>query len=62
MSSNEIQNNDVNGSRLAEQGPSPGRCSPQRNIGRHHVNPVISKRRKWSSQANKIVYGVLFIE
>ena len=55
MSSNEIETNDVNGSRLAEQGPLSGRCSRQGNIGRHHVNPVISKRRKWTSQENKIV-------
>ena len=55
MSSTEIQTNDVNGSRLAEQGPSSGRCSRQGNIGRHHANPVISKRRKWTSQENKIV-------
>ena len=55
MSSNEIQTNNVNGSRLAEQGPSSGRCSRQGNIGRHHANPVISKRRKWTSQENKIV-------
>ena len=55
MSSNKIQTNDVNGSRLAEQGPSSGRCSQQGNIGRHHANPVISKRRKWTSQENKIV-------
>ena len=55
MSSNEIQTNDVNGSRLAEQGPSSGRFSRQGNIGRHHANPVISKRRKWTSQENKIV-------
>ena len=55
MSSNEIQSNDVNGSRLAEQGPSSGRCSRQGNIGRHHANPVISKRRKWTSQENKII-------
>ena len=55
MSSNEIQTNDVNGSRLAEQGPLSGRCSRQGNIGRHHANPVISKRRKWTSQENKIV-------
>ena len=55
MSSNEIQTNDVNGSRLAEQGPSSGRCSRQGNIGRHHANPVISKKRKWTSQENKIV-------
>ena len=54
MFSNEIQTNDVNGSRLAEQGPSSGRCSRQGNIG-HHANPVISKRRKWTSQENKIV-------
>ena len=25
------------------------------NIGCHYVNPVISKRRKWTSQENKIV-------
>ena len=55
MSSNEIQTNDVNVSRLAEQGPSSGRCSRQGNIGRHHMNPVISKRRKWTSQENKTV-------
>ena len=55
MSSNDIQTNDVNWSRLAEQGPSSGRCSRQGNIGRHHANPVISKRRKWTSQENKIV-------
>ena len=39
----------------AEQGSSSGRCSQRGNIGRHHVNPVISKRRKWTSQENKIV-------
>ena len=55
MSSNEIQTNDVSGSRLAEQGPSSGKCSRQGNIGRHHANPVISKRRKWTSQENKVV-------
>ena len=55
MSSNEIQTNDVNGSRLAEQVPSSGRCSRQGNIGLHHANPVISNRRKWTSQENKIV-------
>ena len=54
MSSNEIETNDVNRS-LAEQGPSSGRYSRQGNIGRHHANPVISKRRKWTSQENKIV-------
>ena len=25
------------------------------DIGRHHPNPVISKRRKWTSQENKIL-------
>ena len=29
MFSNEIETNDVNGPRLAEQGPSSGRCSRQ---------------------------------
>ena len=55
MSSNEIETNEVNGSRLAEQGPWSGRCSRQANIGRHHANPVISMRRKWTSQEIKIV-------
>ena len=55
MSNNEIETNNVNGSRLAEQGPPSGRCPRQGKIGRHHANPVISKRRKWTSQENKIV-------
>ena len=55
MSSNEKETNDVNGSQLAEQGPSSSRCSQVGNIGCHHVNPVINKRRKWISQENKIV-------
>ena len=45
----------MNGSRLAEQGPLSGRCSRQGNISLHHENPVISKRRKWTSQENNIV-------
>ena len=52
MSSNEIETNDVNGSGLAEQGPLSGRCSQQGNI---------SKRRKWSSQVNKIVMECYFL-
>ena len=55
MSSNEFETNNVNGSRLAVQGPLSGSCSRQGNIGRHHDNPVISKRGKWTSQENKIV-------
>ena len=55
MSTKQIETNDVNGSRLAEEGPSSGRCSRQGNIVRHHANPVISKQKKWSSQENKIV-------
>ena len=59
MSSNEIENNDVNESQLAEQGPSSGRARTldprQGNLGRHHANPVISKRKKRTSQENKIV-------
>ena len=55
MSSNEIETNYVNESLLAEQGPSSGRCSRQGNNGRHHANPVISNRRKWTSEENKIV-------
>ena len=54
-SSNEIETNDANGSRLAELGPSCGRCSRQGNIGRHHVNLAIRKTRKWTSQEKKIV-------
>ena len=49
MSSYEIQTKNMNGSRLAEKGPLSSKCSQQGNIGRHHVNPVISKRRKWTS-------------
>ena len=55
MSSSEIETNDVNGSQLAGQGPSSGRCSQQGKAGRHHKNPVISNRRKWTSQKSKIV-------
>ena len=55
MSSNEIETNNLNGSRLTEQGPSYGRCSRQENIGRHHANPVLSKRKKWTSEENKII-------
>ena len=55
MSSNEIETNNMNGSRLAEQGPSFNRCSRQGKIGCHHANPAISKGRKWTSQENKIV-------
>ena len=49
MSNNEIETNNINGSRLAKQGPSSSRYSPQGNISRHH------KRRKWTSQEHKIV-------
>ena len=55
MSSNEIETNDVNGYLLVEQGSTSGKCSRQGNIGRHHANPVICKKRKWTSQENKIV-------
>ena len=46
LSSNEIETNNINGSRLADQGPLSSRCSRQGNTGCHHTNPVISKRRK----------------
>ena len=55
MSGNEIQTNDLNGSQYAEQGPLLSKCSRQGNIGRHHANPVMRKRRTWTSQGNKIV-------
>ena len=45
----------MNGSQHVEQEPSSGRCSRQVNIGRHHANPIISKRRTWTSQENKIL-------
>ena len=60
MSSNEMETNNINGSRLTEQGPSSGRCSRQGKIGHHHENPVISKRRKWTSQENKIAMECYF--
>ena len=55
MSRNGIETNDMKWSQLAEQGPSSSRCSQQGNIGRHHVNAVINKWRRWTSQENKIV-------
>ena len=55
MSTNEIETNDMNGSQLTEQGPSSSRYSQQGKIGRHHANPDITKRRKWTSQESKIV-------
>ena len=55
MSSNETNDNNVNGSQLAEQGPLSSRCSRQANIGRHHAIPVISKWRKWTNQESKII-------
>ena len=61
MSSNEIQTNNVNGSQLAEQGPSSGRCTQQGNVGHHHVNPIISKRKKGISQKNKVVMECYFL-
>ena len=55
MSRKKIQTNDVNGFQPAEQGPSSSSCSQQEKIVRHHESPVISKRRKWTSQENKII-------
>ena len=55
MSTKQIETNDVNESRLAEQGPSSGRCCGQGKMGCYHANPVISKQGKWSSQENKVV-------
>ena len=40
---------------LQSKETSSGKCSRRGDIGRHHANPVISKRRKWSSQENKTV-------
>ena len=55
MSSNGIETNNMNGSQLAEQGPSPSRTSQLGNNGCHYAHPVISKRRKWTSQENKFI-------
>ena len=52
MSGKQIETNDANEPQLAEQGPSTGGVLNRRNIGRHHV---ISKRKKWPSQENKIL-------
>ena len=54
-STKQIKTNDVNGSRLDEQGHSSSKCSQQGNTGHHYVNPVNSKQMKWSSQKNKFV-------
>ena len=62
MYSNEIETNNVNGSQLAEQGPLSGRCSRQENIGQHHANPVISQKRKWTSQENIVIESYLLSE
>ena len=62
MSSNEIETNGVNRSRLAEQGPSSIRCSRQRNIDCRHAN-LLSLVREESGLAKRItLHGVLFIE
>ena len=56
MCSNEIDPNDVESvPTQRERGPLSARCSRQGNISRHHANPLISKRRKCTSQENKIV-------
>ena len=55
MFTKQIETNDVNVVRLVEQETSFGRCSWKGRISRHHANPLISKRRKWSSQENKMV-------
>ena len=55
MSRKKIQTNNVNGFQPTEQGPSSSSCSQQEKIVRHHESPVISKRRKWTSQENKII-------
>ena len=46
---------------LVEQRPSSGRCSRQGNFSHHQANPFISKRRKWTSQENKIVMECYFL-
>ena len=55
MFTTKIKTNDINDSRLVEQGLSSSRCSQQGSIDRHHTNLVISKQKKWSSQENKFV-------
>ena len=58
MFSNEIETNDISGS---EQGCSSSRCSRQGHIGHHNANPVISKRRKCTSQENTVIMEPYFL-
>ena len=44
------------------QGPSSDKCSQQGNIGCDHVNPVIIKRTKWTSQENNVMECYLLSE
>ena len=47
MSIKYIETNDVNSSRLAEQGPLSGGCYGQVNFGCHHANPIFSQQKKF---------------
>ena len=60
MSSIEIEIKDVNGSRITEQGPSPGRCSRQENTAHHHAEHwsslvILSLVREESRLAKRIM-------
>ena len=54
MSNKQRETNDVNESRLAEQGFQSDRYSQQGKIGHQQSYTVINKRRNWPSQKNKI--------
>ena len=43
------------GPNLHSNDPRPAGVLDVGNIGRHHANPAISKKRKWTSEENKIV-------
>ena len=43
------------GPNLQSKDPRPAGVLDRGDISHHHANPVISKRRKWTNQENKIV-------
>ena len=49
--------NGVNGTGIRYEGPSPGRCSVERQHGpgRHPATARNAKRRKWTQEENRIV-------
>ena len=55
MSTKQRETNDANDPDSQSKGPRPAGALDRGNIGRHHANPVISKRRKSPSKENKIL-------